>query len=1038
MESNQLHSPCRVPAITRWNCVSPCFQETYENHRRATKFLGVATGQQDCPWLTTINLATPCTYAAKDRVEVTAALRQQSVAFWHHRCVVVDSGRETLAGQHSKSMGTQIAPNCLTLNPLGQTLSRRHWGVLIVVFCLCVVMAANVRGQLVDPLDAYPPRWHLGFSDCQARLTNHVNEPTSGVGGSGCESVSIHAASGTQAILEYRIEPTRVIDELTARVFIKSSQIGQSIGLRVRFPLVIDPATGQSVAVTVWGAKYRDAGQWQMLGIGAIEKQLRLKSYALRRQYGTDANFGDTFVDAVVINAYTGPGETTILIDNLAIDSMVSVSSMRDFADQRNKTGPGQLASERFDTGSVTRASPALGAQSQVNPFGPGKVWKILQHQGEPLQWVKTLGFDAILLPRPPDHLLLSEAIRSGVKIISPPPTAPDPNLTPLLEPLAGYYLGTSLASGNLAAAVDFSDKIARWPLAWQRPIIIAPAESFRQYSAIASSLVHDLPPAVRGLTGPEEIAVLSDRLKRSGRTQLDLVGVQTDAPESLKRQLDAITTSIGSPRGEDLFWHSLLLQVARSLELSPRAILFRSNRSLTSGTSEAQHRSLALSYVNRYIDSIASLVSVGIATSALPTNGPPFHNSRLDFPGGQLLILTTTAQRQAMALAGDGVALRISLPPSDSPKIAWRLTHFTAERMTVETTSSGVHLEVVSPDVVETIVLSNDPALGGRIARALQPLAGQAAGDRWQMTRDATQQVSDDWRLATSARLVPVSASALDMLRAAQSTLRDAEPLFRGGDSGATLRMARRADAWAMKARWQLANALADANQSSALNSCPPLLAVGGTAAQVMWSPLMGEAGWSENLLLGGALDSNELLGEAGWTVGKRPDFDTIARSDVSIVAGPQAEGAACLVANVTTLHGEPLPGGYAGTMLQIRSPAVRFAAKTPIRIDLKVKTLGFGGPDQGVLVYENVGGPELGVLVRATPQWQNVTLYRQTLTDGEVNVILELIGAGEVAVDDVRVRYWTANPTSPLPFRQISQATRDTTLPSREGRTR
>lgn len=884
-------------------------------------------------------------------------------------------------------------------------------------------MVSNVSGQLVDPLDAYPPRWQLGFFDCEARVTNQINAPTSGVGGSGCESISIQAGNGTQAMLEYRIEPTRVIDELTARVFIKSSQTGQSIGLRVRFPLVIDPATGQSVSVIILGAKYREAGQWQMLGVGAIEKQLRLKSYALRRQYGAEANLNEAFVDAVVINAYTGPGTTTILIDNLAIDSMVSVSSMREFADKSGKLGTGQLASDRFDTGAVSQPGQPLGAKLPESPFGDGRVWKILQHQGEPLQWVKTLGYDAILSSRPPDQVLLTEAIRSGIKIFSPPPTVPDPNLTPLLEPLAGYYLGTSLASGNLDAAAELSEKISRWPVAWQRPVIIAPAESFRQYSAIASNLVHDLPPSVRGLAGPEEIAVLSDRLTRSGRTQLDIVGVQTDAPESLKRQLDAITTSIGSPRGEDFYWHSVLLQVARSMELSPRAILFRSNRSLTSGTPEAQHRSLALSYVNRYIDSIAPLVSLGIKSSRFPTTGPPYHNSRLDFPGGQLLILTTTAQRQGMALAGDGDSLRISLPPSDSTKIAWRLTHFTAERMSVETSSAGVHLEVISPDVVETIVLSSDPALGGRIARVLQPLATQAAGDRWQLTHEATEQVSDDWRLATSARIVPVSASALDMLRAAQGTLRDAEPMFRGGDSGATLRMARRADAWAMKARWQLATALANANQSASLTSCPPLLVVGGTAAQVMWWPLMAEAGWSENLLIGGALDSDELLGDAGWSVGKRPDFDTTARSDVSIAAGPQAEGAACLVANVTTLQGENLPGGYAGTMLQIRSPAVRFAAKTPIRIDLKVKTLGFGGPDQGVLVYENVAGPELGVLVRATPQWQNVTLYRQTIADSEVNVILELIGAGEVAVDDVQVRYWTANVAQPLPFRQISQ---------------
>jgi hypothetical protein len=375
------------------------------------------------------------------------------------------------------------------------------------------------------------------------------------------------------------------------------------------------------------------------------------------------------------------------------------------------------------------------------------------------------------------------------------------------------------------------------------------------------------------------------------------------------------------------------------------------------------------------------------------------------------------------MALAGDGDSLRISLPPNDSTKIAWRLTHFTAERLNVETSPSGVYLEVISPDVVETIVLSSDPGLGGRLARSLKPLANQAAGDRWQLTRDSTAQVNDDWQLATSARVVPVSASALDMIRAAQSTLRDAEPMFRGGDAGSTLRLARRADAWAMKARWQLTTAINDAMEPSALTSSPPILTVGGSAAQIMWSPLMSEAGWSHNLIIGGELDSNELLGDAGWTVGKRPASDPNVRTDVSIASGPQVQGEGCLIASVTPIHGEALPGGYAGTVLQILSPAVRFSAKTPIRIDLKIKTLGFGGPDQGVLVYESVAGPELGVLVRATPQWKDVTLYRQTLADGDVSVILELIGSGEVAVDDVRVRHWDAIAPVALPFRQISQ---------------
>ena len=49
---------------------------------------------------------------------------------------------------------------------------------------------------------------------------------------------------------------------------------------------------------------------------------------------------------------------------------------------------------------------------------------------------------------------------------------------------------------------------------------------------------------------------------------------------------------------------------------------------------------------------------------------------------------------------------------------------------------------------------------------------------------------------------------------------------------------------------------------------------------------------------------------------------------------------------------------------------------------------------------MFDTIGGPELGVLVRATPAWQNVRLYRQTIVDGEMQVLFEAIGAGEIGV--------------------------------------
>jgi hypothetical protein len=190
------------------------------------------------------------------------------------------------------------------------------------------------------------------------------------------------------------------------------------------------------------------------------------------------------------------------------------------------------------------------------------------------------------------------------VKVYSPPPSNPDPALVPLLEPLAGYYLGTSMSLHRLQEAREAADRVRRWPAIWQRPVILAPAEGPRKYASIADSLVLDLPSPIRGLSADEESALLRD-IGQGWLLGGGAVGVQADVPSSLRVQLDAISGAIGAPRGPDFFPHALLLQVARSLSVAPRAIIFRSTSPLTSGRPEDHSRSLAVAYANRYLESV-------------------------------------------------------------------------------------------------------------------------------------------------------------------------------------------------------------------------------------------------------------------------------------------------------------------------------------------------------------------------------------------------------------------------------------------------
>ena len=66
---------------------------------------------------------------------------------------------------------------------------------------------SNATAQMVDSLDAHPPRWHLDDSDCEAQVLSQGHLPDGGVGGGGCETITFTATHGTEALLVYPIEP---------------------------------------------------------------------------------------------------------------------------------------------------------------------------------------------------------------------------------------------------------------------------------------------------------------------------------------------------------------------------------------------------------------------------------------------------------------------------------------------------------------------------------------------------------------------------------------------------------------------------------------------------------------------------------------------------------------------------------------------------------------------------------------------------------------------------------------------------------------
>ncbi|KAA5546095.1 hypothetical protein FYK55_04140 [Roseiconus nitratireducens] len=913
---------------------------------------------------------------------------------------------------------------------------------LIVSLASSVIHPALAGGELFDSLDAYPPRWHLDRSDCDARILNHRNLHSGGADGGACESIEFHAGLGSEVLFVYSIEPVRPTDDLVANVSVMSARRGSRIGLRVRFPYLRDPQTRRPVSAIIYGATYERAGKFESIGIGSIERPLRIKQANLRGAHGASADVSDPYVDAIVINAYSGRGDTGIRVDSLSLRGMIPIGDhgrvdpVPGLSSGRPRPGASgamvaRSGSDRESGTSMVLRQSLAGelAESTRNlrpgpAFPHGRVIRILEHQGEPLNWVRRLGFDAVLIDQPPTAELLREAIQSRVLVYAPPPTAPDPELQTLLDPVVAWYLGGGVALDN--QRVEQTDKtvrrLRRLPGVWQRPIVVAPTESWPQYASLADGVVTDAPPRGRDLSASEQSLAIANKISQIGGGHDVAIAIQSSLPNRLTEMNRAIENSIGVAPGGMYRWHSMWAQTVQALEHAPRALLFRSNRSLVSGDVDSQQRSMALSYVNRFVAMISPWLASSEPVSSYTIEGAPYRCGCLRADGEELLLISSQQARGDEILAGDGKVINVLLPPGHENRIAWRMTHFSAQRVDIDSTPTGAKIQIVSPDVCELLVISGDAGTGVPLNQSALQFARHASADRWQLTNERVAAVRAAWSQAVGSgateSLVPV-----DLMTVAERTLRDAEPAYRAGDAETTLRLSSRADAWGLRSAWQLTEALMPGMRSrpgEAYVSSPPMSA-GHPQLQIGWQPLMGDEGWSENLIAAGGLDRPEDLGEGRWEFAQRQVVRS--RSSISWVSRGffDGRGAARLVATSTTP--EPLGGGYEGTVAVLSSPPVSLKKNQAVRIDAMIRTIGFGAPHQGVLVYDSLGGPEMGVLVRGATEWTPVRLYRQSFGQEDLKVHFEIIGDGEAIVDEVSVRAWAPEPLPTLPLRRISE---------------
>ncbi|XZE52636.1 hypothetical protein SH139x_004338 [Planctomycetaceae bacterium SH139] len=897
----------------------------------------------------------------------------------------------------------------------------------LLVATLCLLTGAtwadnSVDSILVDPLDGQPLGWRLSEADAAIDIRGHWLDATGGEDQRPCEAITVAAGNGTRVLLEYRIDPCAVLDEVRASIAVQAGKAGPQVGLRIRYPRIMDPSTRQPLAALVWGESHRGRGEWQRLRVSGANSKKRVREMAIRDRFGSQSDTNDSYIDAIVLNIYSGPGTATLRLDNLRAEGLLSITGQtptRDADPADLLPGPHTMTGSSGLPASWDLLTPRnlqnRTTYSAVNSaFPAGKISRVIEHNGESLEYLKLLACDAVLLARPPTVEILREAVRHEIAVYAPLPSAVNPDLEPLLTAVAGWYLGTSTDDSQLEYVVSESQRLQAMPPLWHRPLLLAPAESWDRYAGIATTMIYDLPLSLRGLSGHEELDLLQDQRQRAGRPIVPGVGVATSPPDRLVAQLDAIAETLGASKIDDYGWRGMAPQVWRGLSLGARGIVYRSARSLTSGDPQDTRRATSITIANRWLEVLGPLLSQSNRQVRLRASREDYCVTQVETPAADLVIATAAAGDQ---LPTPENSLRIPILRSRT-RYAWRLTNTTVEQLTIEGQQTDRVVNIENPDNIEFIVLSDDPAVGGRLSRPLRQQALLINQQRWQLVGESLLRTREDWEAAIGGGMVPRSAAPHELLRTAAELLAPVQNALSAQRYGEAMRAIRAADEMTLRCEVMLNRRLR--LPGVVASGMPTLLAPGGVMLHLAWLPGLEDGTWSDNLLAAGELDQIDTMLAAGWRYQSR--LERFAHATVAWQ--PRAGEAAANVLRIESVaHGKtPLPGGYAGTVARVRSAPITFAPGSWVRIRARVKTLGFGGPNQGLLIYDSDSGSELGTLVSNQPEWTTVELYRLITSDRPFRVTFEGIGAGEALVDWVRVQIWKPPATKPQ-FRPISQ---------------
>lgn len=875
------------------------------------------------------------------------------------------------------------------------------------VFAGFVLLAAGDTCAAVtrDSFESPQPTWRLAEQDGPAKVLDQQRSFDRPHSGQTCEALQIQLGRATKVYLVHEVTPSYVINELAPQLWVRADRPGIQLLVRVVLPNTPSPTRDGPLTTLLHGSFYRDVGSWQKLSIADTKEALSKQLPVLRSSFGSHVSDKGAYVDLVVLNAYTGPGTVNLSIDDLDVSKHVPVNPATLEANAWRQS-KGHL--------NWTKATPPEAPSQAERIRMKGPVLEVnerpifvrgIEHNGEPLAWLKSIGFNVIVLPAPPSAAQLAEAKQLDLWLVAPPPQVLGRSrIDDGYQRVLAWSLGQRLAHSELEPSRQLAADVRKTDAQRNRPIVCSPDANLWDYSRFAEIIRLDLLPAGSSFDSSDYMSWLRTRSRLvRGRTGL-WAGIQTEPQLKLVEQAAALSPSFSGTLCVEP--DQVRRQVFQALASGVRGLIFRSDNRLDASGANARLRAATLQMINLEIATIQPWVAGGSYGGEIETGLDDVNVSVLETSSARLLLVQRNEpQQQYVSRTGKAVSFTLFDTGSTNSATAYEVSPTSGlKTVTHWRKPGGIRIKLDDLRSARAVVLTPDLLVRRYLDKASGKQAKLAArlqheiASLWLELFDQT--MSRLGRVGTQAMIEPQLRRSVAVAR---QQLDYSQRVERSGDLDSAFKFARSSRFELSQARhtiWRQAVAqFASPGESPFCRSFETLPLHWQLAGQLRTSR------WSANMLAGGDCENLDFMRQRGWQYHRYADSELFT---------------------AVTLTPESAHGGRNGLQMQVWNddpqsapaviespPAWITSAPISVRKGQVARVHGWvrisrpiTGSLDGLMIFDSVGGVELSERIKQAGQWQEFALYRVVPRDGELSVTFALTGLGEVWLDDVTVQ--------------------------------